>query len=96
MAWNKWNKAPTKKPPPFSWTRDVLDIVRVVIKNKIKIAMTPDWNHSLHYWQIDIKVGNSRWHTDPNRYDDDQIYDKLIEYYKYYYNKYKLNTNKDG
>ena len=73
MAWNKWKKAPTKKPPPFSWDRDLLDIVGVVIKNKIKIAMTPDWNHSLNYWQIDIKVG-----------------------YKYYYNKYKLNTNKDG
>jgi len=50
----------------------------------------------LYYWQIDIKVGNSRWHTDPNRYDDTEVFNKLIEYYKYYYNKYKLNTNKHG
>ena len=96
MAWNKWNKAPTKKPPPFTWTREMLDIVGVVIKNGIKIGISPDWEHDLHYWQIDIKVNNSKWHTDPNRYEDRDVYNKVVEYYEYYYNKYKLNTNKDG
>ena len=96
MAWNKWNKAPTKKPPPFSWTREMLDIVGVVIKNGVKIGISPDWKHNLHYWQIDIKVNNSKWHTDPNRYDDRDIYNKVLEYYKYYYAKYKLNTNENG
>ena len=96
MAWNKWNNSPTKKPPPFSWTREMLDIVGVVIKNGIKIGISPDWNHDLHYWQIDIKVNNSKWHTDPNRYEDRDVYNKVVEYYEYYYNKYKLNTNKDG
>jgi len=96
MAWNKWNKAPTKKPPPFSWTREMLDIVGVVIKNGVKIGISPDWKHDLHYWQIDIKVNNSKWHTDPNRYDDRDIYNKVLEYYEYYYAKYKLNTNENG
>ena len=96
MAWNKWNKSPTKNPPPFSWTREMLDIVGVVIKNGIKIGISADWNHDLHYWQIDIKVNNSKWHTDPNRYEDRDVYNKVVEYYEYYYNKYKLNTNKDG
>ena len=96
MAWNKWNKAPTKKPPPFSWTREMLDIVGVVIKNGVKIGISPDWKHDLHYWQIDIKVNNSKWHTDPNRYDDKDIYNKVLEYYEYYYAKYKLNTNENG
>ena len=96
MAWNKWNKSPTKKSPPFSWTREMLDIVGVVIKNGIKIGISPDWEHDLHYWQIDIKVNNSKWHTDPNRYEDRDVYNKVVEYYEYYYNKYKLNTNKDG
>ena len=96
MAWNKWNKSPTKKPPPFSWTREMLDIVGVVIKNGIKIGISPDWEHDLHYWQIDIKVNNSKWHTDPNRYEDRDVYNKVVEYYEYYYNKYKLNTNKYG
>ena len=96
MAWNKWNKAPTKKPPPFSWTREMLDIVGVVIKNGVKIGISPDWKHEFNYWQIDIKVNNSKWHTDPNRYEDKDVYNKVVEYYEYYYNKYKLNTNKDG
>ena len=96
MAWNKWNKAPTKKPPRFSWTREMLDIVGVVIKNGVKIGISPDWKHDLHYWQIDIKVNNSKWHTDPNGYEDRDVYNKVVEYYEYYYNKYKLNTNKDG
>ena len=96
MAWNKWNKAPTKKPPPYSWDRDLLDIVGVVIKNGVKIGISPDWKHEFNYWQIDIKVNNSKWHTDPHRYEDKDVYNKVVEYYEYYYNKYKLNTNKDG
>ena len=88
MAWNKWNKAPTRKPPPFSWTRELLDIVHVVIKNKIKIAMSPDWKHDFNYWQIDIKVGRSKWHTDPKRYTDEEVNENIIKYYKYYYDKY--------
>ena len=31
--------------------------------------------------------------TDPNRYTDDNVYDKLLEYYRYYY---KRNTNSNG
>jgi hypothetical protein len=96
MAWNKWNKAPTKKPPPFTWTREMLDIVGVVIKSGVKIGISPDWKHAFNYWQIDIKVNNSKWHTDPNRYEDGDVYNKVVEYYEYYYGKYKLNTNKDG
>ena len=96
MAWNKWNKAPTKKPPPFTWTRETLNIVGVVIKNGVKIGISPDWKHEFNFWQIDIKVNNTKWHTDPHRYEDKDVYNKVVEYYKYYYGKYKLNTNKDG
>jgi len=88
MAWNKWNKAPTKKPPPYTWSDEEIKMIGFVINKGIKIAMSPDWNHSLHYWQIDIKVRNSRWHTDPKRYDDHEVFESLIKYYKYYYDKY--------
>ena len=96
MGWNKWNKSPTKKPPPFTWTQEQKQMVGTVIKNGIKIGISPDWSHALHHWQIDIKVGKGKWHTDPNRYEDRDVYNKVVEYYEYYYNKYKLNTNKDG
>jgi hypothetical protein len=94
MAWNKWNKAPTKKSPKKSWSPEELKMVGFVMKKGIKIAMSPDWKHEFDHWQIDIKVGNGKWHTDPKRYSDEEVHDSIIKYYKYYYDKYKLNTNK--
>tara|TARA_R100001460_G_scaffold41805_1_gene77571 strand:+ start:364 stop:636 length:273 start_codon:yes stop_codon:yes gene_type:complete len=88
MGWKKWNKAPTKKPPEYTWNAEELKIIGFVISKGIKIAMSPDWNHDLHYWQIDIKVRNSMWHTDPKRYSDYEVFESLIKYYKYYYDKY--------
>ena len=96
MGWKKFNKAPTKKPPEYTWTYEQIKMVGVVIKNGVKIGISPDWKHPAWLWQIDIKVNNSKWHTDPNRYDDRDIYNKVVEYYEYYYGKYELNTNKDG
>ena len=50
--------------------------------------MSPDWKHQLTYWQIDIKVGNGKWHTDPKRYSDEEVHENIIKYYKYYDDKY--------
>ena len=55
--------------------------------------MSPDWKHPSYYWQIDIKIRNGKWHTDPKRYGDHEIFESLIKYYKYYYEKYN-KTNK--
>jgi len=88
MAWNKWNKAPSKKPPEYSWNPEEMKMVSFVMKKGIKIAMSPDWKHDFNYWQIDIKVGRSKWHTDPKRYTDEEVHENIIKYYKYYYDKY--------
>jgi len=93
MGWKKFNKAPTRKPPNYSWSHEEMKIIGYVIKKGIKIAMSPDWKHDLHYWQIDIKIRNGKWHTDPKRYSDHEIFENLIKYYKYYYEKYN-KTNK--
>tara|TARA_R100000388_G_scaffold78914_1_gene57572 strand:- start:179 stop:454 length:276 start_codon:yes stop_codon:yes gene_type:complete len=90
MAWNKWNKAPTKRPPHHKWTEEEMKMVAFVMNKGIKIAMTPDWNHEFKHWQIDIKVKNGKWHTDPKRYDDNEVFESLIKYYKYYYDKYNI------
>ena len=37
---------------------------------------------------LDIKIGNGKIHTDPNRYSDEDVYKNVIKYYKYYYDKY--------
>ena len=43
MGWKKFNKAPTKKPPDYTWTPKQREMVGVVIKNGVKIGISPDW-----------------------------------------------------
>jgi hypothetical protein len=88
MAFRKWNKTPSKKPPERSWNKEEMKIIGWCLNNKIAIGISPDWKDDMNYWQIDITI-NNKTHTDPNRYKDNTVYDKVNEYYKYYYDKYK-------
>lgn len=87
MAFFKWQKAPSKKPPQRSWEPEEMKIIGWCMSNNIKIAISPDWKDSLTRWQIEINI-NGKTHIDPNRYDDNTVYNKFNEYYKYYYDKY--------
>ena len=64
----------------------------MVFDQKIKIGISPDWKDDINRWQIDISI-NGKIHTDPNRYENEIVYNKVVEYYKYYY---KPNTNNNG
>jgi len=87
MAFFKWQKAPSRKLPQRSWSNDEMKIVGWCMRNNIKIAISPDWKDDLTRWQIEINI-NGKIHIDPNRYEDNTVYDKFNEYYKYYYDKY--------
>ena len=89
MAWNKWNKSPSKRPPTKTWSPEEMKMVGFVMSKGINIGISPDWKHELYYWQIDIKIGNGKVHTDPNRYSDENVHENVIKYYKYYYDKYR-------
>ena len=86
MAFRRWNKSPSKQPPKKSWSQDEMKIVGWCLTRGIKVCISPDWKHDLHHWQIEISI-NGRVHTDPNRYNDEEVYNKVNEYYKYYYDK---------
>ena len=88
MAWNKFKKSAGRIPPTKSWSPEEMKMIGFVMSKNIKIAISPDWKHDLTHWQIDIKVGSGKWHTDPKRYSDKEVYENLIKYYKYYYDKY--------
>tara|TARA_Y100000992_G_C20826401_1_gene287315 strand:+ start:222 stop:494 length:273 start_codon:yes stop_codon:yes gene_type:complete len=88
MAWKKFNRSPSRKTPSRSWSPEEMKMIGFVMRKNIKIGISPDWKHEFSYWQIDIKVGNGKWHTDPKRYSDEEVYESLIKYYKYYYDKY--------
>ena len=86
MAYKRWNKSPSKQPPKKSWSEDEMKIVGWCLTRGIKVGISPDWKHNLQHWQIEISI-NGRVHTDPNRYNDEEVYNKVNEYYKYYYDK---------
>ena len=88
MAWKKFNRSPSKKPPQRTWSKDEMKMIGFVMSKNIKIGISPDWKHQFQYWQIDIKVGRGKWHTDPKRYTDEEVHENIIKYYKYYYDKY--------
>jgi len=92
MAFFKWQKAPSKKTPVRSWQPEEMKIISWCMRRGISVSIMPDWKDDLQRWKIDIHIKN-KTHEDPNRYDDHSVYDKLLEYYKYYY---KPNTNNNG
>ena len=87
MAFKKWKKSPSKKPPKKLWSNDEMKVIGWGLQNKIGVGITPDWKHDMNKWQIEISINNNM-HIDPNKYDDDNVLDKLYEYYKYYYDKH--------
>tara|TARA_R100001460_G_scaffold57004_1_gene96760 strand:+ start:159 stop:431 length:273 start_codon:yes stop_codon:yes gene_type:complete len=87
MAFKRWKKSPSRRVPARLWDNNEMKIVGWCINKNIKVGISPDWQHDLNKWQIEISINNNI-HLDPNRYDDDNVLDKLYEYYKYYYDKY--------
>ena len=92
MAFFKWQKAPTKIPPKRTWLEEEIKMIAWCMNRGIKIGISPDWKDDLQRWQIDINI-KGKVHVDPNRYNSEVVYNKVIEYYKHYY---KPNTNYNG
>tara|TARA_R100000808_G_C2030391_1_gene74479 strand:- start:150 stop:419 length:270 start_codon:yes stop_codon:yes gene_type:complete len=89
MAFNKWKKSATRTPPKRTWTLEEMKIIGWCLNKNIGVGIMPDWKNDLSKWRIDIEI-NSKTHTDPSTYDDDDVYKKVNEYYKYYYEKYNV------
>ena len=87
MAFKRWNRSPSKKTPQRPWSYEEMRIIGWCLSKKIGVGISPDWKDNLNRWQIEINV-NGRIHADPNRYDESVVYNKVNEYYKYYYDKH--------
>ena len=87
MVFKRWKKSPSIKPPIKVWDKHEMKVIGWCLSKNINIGISPDWKHELNKWQIDISI-NGNIHTDPNRYDDEVVLNKLYEYYKYYYDKH--------
>ena len=87
MAFKRWQKARSKSGPKRMWDESEMKIIGWCFNNGISVGISPDWKDELTRWKIDINI-NTKIHTDPNRYDSNTVYNKVNEYYKYYYDKY--------
>jgi hypothetical protein len=86
MAFKRWKKSPSKRPPTKMWSAKEMKVIGWCLQNNIGIGISPDWKDDLQRWQIEINI-NGKVHTDPNRYNGN-VLDKMYEYYKYYYDKH--------
>ena len=87
MAFRKWQKSPSRRPPERSWSKTEMKIIGWCLNKNIGIGISPDWKDDMNRWQIEINI-NGSVHTDPKRYDNGTVYNKVNEYYKYYYDKH--------
>ena len=87
MAFKRWAKTPSRKGLLKNWNVSEMKIIGWCLNSNIKVGISPDWKNDMTKWKIDIVVNNKK-HTDPSSYDDEVVYNKVNEYYKYYYDKH--------
>ena len=92
MAFFKYQKSPSRTPPQRAWSPEEMKIIGWCLVRKINVSISPDWKDIHNKWEIEIKIKN-KLHKDPNTYTNEQVYNKVLEYYKHYY---KPNTNNNG
>jgi len=86
MVWQK--KRVGRKATARTWMPEEMKAVGWCLSNNIFISCIPNWKEKGINWFIDIKI-NKNVHRDPNKYEDEEVFNKIYEYYKYYYDKHK-------
>ena len=86
MVWQK--KRTGKKAKARTWMPEEMKAVRWCLSKNIFISCIPNWKEKGINWFIDIKI-NKNVHRDPDTYEDEEVFNKIYEYYKYYYDKHK-------
>ena len=87
MAFKRFKRSPSKRPPHKVWNENEMKVIGWCLQNKIGVGINPDWKNDMSKWIIEISI-NGKTHTDPNRYDDETVLNKIYQYYKYYYDKH--------
>ena len=86
MVWQKKRKG--KSATARTWMPEEMKAVGWCLSNNIFISCIPNWKEKGINWFIDIKI-NKNVHRDPTTYEDEEVFNKIYEYYKYYYDKHK-------
>ena len=67
----------------YPYTREDMKRVNWCLNKEIKIAVIPNGMD----WQVEINI-NKNIHLDSKIYKAKEAYEKMYEYYKYYYDKH--------
>ena len=94
LGWKNSKKITGRTPGYHPYTKQDMKHAAWCISKGIKIAVTPNWETTIE-WKVELNI-KKNIHLDPASYQAAEAYKKMYEYYKYYYDKYKLNTNKNG
>ena len=74
-----------KSPGSHTYTRDDMKRVNLCMRKGIKIAVIPNGVD----WQVELNI-NDKIHLNPKIYKAKEAYEKMYEYYKYYYDKHNI------
>ena len=81
-----WQRAKTRKSPGYhNYTREDMKRVNWCMNKGIKIAVIPNGID----WQVELNI-NDKIHLNPEVYKAKEAYEKMYEYYKYYYDKHNI------
>ena len=84
MAFFK-RSAKGKSPGPHPYTNEDMKRVNWCMNKGIKIAVIPKGID----WQVELNI-NDKIHLNPEVYKANEAYEKMYEYYKYYYDKHNI------
>ena len=88
IGWKNAKKVVGRTPGFYSYTKQDMKHVGWCIEKNIKIAVVPNWEGASNEWKIELNI-NKKIHIDPEVYKVDKAHEKMYEYYKYYYDKYR-------
>ena len=81
-----WQKAKGGKSPGYhNSTNEDMKRVNWCLRNGIKVAVIPSGTK----WQVEVNL-NKTIHLDSKIYEAKEAYEKMYEYYKYYYDKHNI------
>ena len=83
MAFFK-RSAKGKSPGSHPYTNEDMKRVNWCMNKGIKIAVIPSGID----WQVELNI-DDKIHLNPEIYKANEAYEKMYEYYKYYYDKHK-------
>ena len=88
IGWANSKKIRGRSPGYHPYSDEDMKHIAFCIKKGVKIAVIPHWDGASNEWRVELNI-NKKIHLDPKVYMANEAYEKMYEYAKYYYDKYR-------